>query len=88
MTMAAEKKLIGKVSHYFSKISVAGIQLSEPLKVGDKISIEGATTKFEEIIDSMQIDNATVTQAKAGDNIGIKVKDKTRVGDDVFLITE
>ncbi len=86
--MAAEKKLIGKVSHYFSKISVAGIQLSEPLKVGDKISIEGATTKFEEIIDSMQIDNATVTQAKAGDNIGIKVKDKTRVGDDVFLITE
>jgi len=86
--MAAEKKLIGKVSHYFSKISVAGIQLSEPLKVGDKISIEGATTKFEEIIDSMQIDNATVTQAKAGDNIGIKVKDKTRVGDDGFLITE
>ncbi|HEY9160359.1 MAG TPA: translation elongation factor-like protein [Desulfomonilia bacterium] len=86
--MATEKKLIGKVSHYFSKISVAGIQLSEPLKVGDKISIEGATTKFEEIIESMQIDNATVTQAKAGDNIGIKVKDKTRVGDDVFLITE
>lgn len=86
--MATEKKLIGKVSHYFSKISVAGIQLSEPLKVGDKISIEGATTKFEEIIESMQIDNSTVAQAKAGDNIGIKVKDKTRVGDDVYLVTE
>ena len=86
--MAIEKKLIGKVSHYFGKISVAGIQLSEPLKVGDKISIEGATTKFEEIIESMQIDNAKVTQAKAGDNIGIKVKEKTRVGDDVFLVME
>ena len=86
--MAIEKKLIGKVAHYFSKISVAGIQLSEPLKVGDKISIEGATTKFEEIIDSMQIDNATVTQAKAGDIIGIKVKEKTRVGDGVFLVQE
>jgi len=86
--MAMEKKLIGKVSHYFGKISVAGIQLSEPLKVGDTISIEGATTKFEEIIDSMQIDNAKVTQAKAGDNIGIKVKEKTRVGDDVFLVIE
>lgn len=84
----AEKKLIGKVSHYFGKISVAGIQLSEPLQVGDKISIEGATTQFEEIIESMQIDNATVTQAKAGDNIGIKVKEKTRVGDDVFLVKE
>ncbi len=86
--MAAQKKLIGKVSHYFGKISVAGIQLSEPLKVGDKISIEGATTKFEEIIESMQINNAKVTEAKAGDNIGIKVKEKTRVGDDVFLVME
>ena len=84
--MADEKKLIGKVTHFFSKISVAGIQLSDTLKVGDKISIEGATTNFEENIDSMQIDNKVVTEAKAGDMIGIKVKDKTRAGDDVYLI--
>jgi len=84
--MAGEKKLIGKVTHFFSKISVAGIQLSETLKVGDKISIEGATTNFEENIESMQIDNKVVPEAKAGDLIGIKVKDKTRVGDDVYLI--
>jgi hypothetical protein len=84
--MADEKKLIGKVTHFFSKISVAGIQLSDTLKVGDKISIEGATTSFEENIDSMQIDNKSVIEAKAGDLIGIKVKDKTRVGDDVYLI--
>lgn len=84
--MADEKKLIGKVTHFFSKISVAGIQLSDTLKVGDKISIEGATTSFEENIDSMQIDNKSVTEAKTGDLIGIKVKDKTRVGDDVYLI--
>jgi translation elongation factor EF-1alpha len=84
--MADEKKLIGKVTHFFSKINVAGIQLSDTLKVGEKISIEGATTNFEENIDSMQIDNNSVTEAKAGDLIGIKVKDKTRVGDDVYLI--
>jgi selenocysteine-specific translation elongation factor len=84
--MADEKKLIGKVTHFFSKINVAGIQLSDTLKVGDKISIEGATTNFEENIDSMQIDNKSVVEAKAGDLIGIKVKDKTRVGDDVYLI--
>ncbi|MGD0819613.1 MAG: translation elongation factor-like protein [Desulfomonilia bacterium] len=84
--MAGEKKLIGKVTHFFSKISVAGIELSETLKVGDKISIEGATTNFEENIESMQIDNKVVPEAKAGDLIGIKVKDKTRVGDDVYLI--
>jgi hypothetical protein len=84
--MADEKKLIGKVTHFFSKINVAGIQLSDTLKVGEKISIIGATTNFEENIDSMQIDNKSVTEAKAGDLIGIKVKDKTRVGDDVYLI--
>ena len=86
--MAGEKKLIGKVTHFFSKISVAGIQLDDTLKVGDKISIEGATTAFEENIDSMQIDNNAVTVANAGDLIGIKVKDKTRVGDNVFLVVE
>jgi len=86
--MAEERKLVGKVTHFFSKISVAGIQLSNTLKVGDKISIEGATTKFEETIDSMQIENAKVQEAKPGDIIGIKVKDKTRVGDDVFLVQD
>lgn len=84
--MADEKKLIGKVTHFFNKINVAGIQLSDTVKVGEKISIEGATTNFEENIDSMQIDNKSVIEAKAGDLIGIKVKDKTRVGDDVYLI--
>jgi translation elongation factor EF-1alpha len=86
--MAGEKKLIGKVTHFFSKISVAGIELSDTLKVGDRISIEGATTAFEENIESMQIDQKNVEVANAGDIIGIKVKDKTRVGDNVFLVTE
>ncbi|HNQ85386.1 MAG TPA: translation elongation factor-like protein [Deltaproteobacteria bacterium] len=86
--MAGEKKLIGKVTHFFSKISVAGIQLDDTLKVGDKISIEGATTAFEENIESMQIDNKAVTVANAGDLIGIKVKDKTRVGDSVYLVSD
>ncbi|HOX00196.1 MAG TPA: EF-Tu/IF-2/RF-3 family GTPase [Deltaproteobacteria bacterium] len=85
--MAEEKKQIGKVTHFFSKIMVAGIELSGTLKVGDKISIEGATTAFEETIDSMQIDNKSVAEANAGDTIGIKVKDKTRAGDHVFLVS-
>ncbi|HOO36737.1 MAG TPA: translation elongation factor-like protein [Deltaproteobacteria bacterium] len=85
--MAEEKKLIGKVTHYFGKISVAGIELSSPLKVGDKISIEGATSNFEEEIVSMQIDNNVVPEANAGDLIGIKVKEKARVGDDVYLVS-
>jgi len=85
--MAEEKKLIGKVTHYFGKISVAGIELSDTLKVGDTISIEGATSNFEEEITSMQIDNDVVPEANAGDLIGIKVKEKARVGDDVYLVS-
>ncbi|HOO46598.1 MAG TPA: translation elongation factor-like protein [Deltaproteobacteria bacterium] len=85
--MAEEKKLIGKVTHYFGKISVAGIELSSKLKVGDTISIEGATSDFQEKIDSMQIDNNSVTEANPGDLIGIKVKEKARVGDDVYLVS-
>ena len=85
--MAEEKKLIGKVTHYFGKISVAGIELSGSLKVGNTISIEGATSNFEEEITSMQIDNDVVPEANAGDLIGIKVKEKARVGDNVYLIS-
>lgn len=81
----AEKKLIGKVTHYFGKISVAGIELSDAIKTGATISIEGATTAFEQPVDSMQIDNNTVSEAKKGDLIGIKVKDRVRVGDKVYL---
>ena len=84
--MGEEKKLVGKVTHYFGKISVAGIELSDTLRVGDTISIEGATTNFEQQIDSIEIDNKPVEQAGKGDLIGIKVKDRVRVGDTVYLV--
>ncbi len=83
--MSDERKLIGKVTHFFGKVSVAGIELSDTLKVGQTIAIEGSTTCFEERIDSMQIDNATVEVAGPGDLIGIKVSQKARVGDKVYL---
>jgi len=85
--MSEEKKLIGKVTHYFGRISVAGISLNDTLKVGETISIEGATTGFQEVISSMQIDQKNVTEAHNGDLIGIKVKDKVRVGDSVYLVS-
>jgi putative protease len=83
---AKEKKLIGKITHYFTNISVGVIELSDGLKVGEKISIEGSTTNFEQKIDSMQIHNKPVETAKAGDAIGIKVKDRVREGDNVYKV--
>ncbi len=80
----AEKE-IGKVSGYFSHVGVAAIKLSGKLEVGDKIHIKGHTTDFEEKIGSMQIEKKDVKKAKKGDHIGIKVPEKVRPNDTVFL---
>ncbi len=79
---------IGKVSDFFSRPVVAGIELTAALKQGDKIHIKGHTTDMDFIVDSMQIDNVDVTQAKAGDAIGIKVSERVRRGDIVYKVTE
>ncbi|MCK4335754.1 MAG: translation elongation factor-like protein [Candidatus Aenigmarchaeota archaeon] len=84
--MAEEKKLIGKVTHYFTDIGVAVIELEDTLKVGDEISVEGATTNFTQKIDSMQIEHKDVEEAKKGDSIGLKVTDRVREGDQVFKV--
>lgn len=81
-----EEKEIGTIFHFFSNVNVAAIKLSGSLKAGDKIHIKGATTDFEQKVDSMQIHNAVVKEAKKGDEIGIKVKDKVRPNDTVFLV--
>jgi selenocysteine-specific translation elongation factor len=78
---------IGKVSDFFARPVVAGIQLTAPLKIGDKIHIKGYTTEMEVAIESMQINNVNVAEAKAGDSVGVKVKDRVRRGDTVYKIT-
>ncbi len=82
------EKEIGKVSDFFARPVVAGIEMSGSLKVGDKIHIKGHTTDMEMVVDSMQINNANVTEAKAGDSVGIKVDDRVRRGDAVFKVTD
>ncbi len=79
-------KEIGKVSSYFSHVGVAAIKLSGTLKVGNKVHIKGHTTDFEVDIDSMQIERKDVKKAKKGDHIGIKVPEKVRPSDKVFLV--
>jgi len=85
--MAEEGKLIGKVSHYFSKIGVAVIELSGSLSIGDTVRIVGGeTTDFEQTIDSMEMEHEKIKKAKKGDAIGTKVKEKVREGYRVFKI--
>jgi selenocysteine-specific translation elongation factor len=82
------EKEIGKVSDFFARPVVAGIEMNGTIKVGDKIHIKGHTTDMEFIVNSMQIDNANVTEAKAGDSVGIKVDDRVRRGDTVYKVTD
>ena len=79
---------IGKVGDFFAHPVVAGIELTGSLKVGDRIHIKGHTTDLELTVDSMQIDNVNVEEAKAGDSIGIKISDRARKGDTVYKVTD
>jgi translation elongation factor EF-1alpha len=83
----AEKE-IGKVSDFFARPVVAGVEMSGTLEIGDKIHIKGHTTDLEMVIASMQIDNNNVTEAKKGDSVGIKVPDRVRRGDTVYKVTD
>ena len=81
------EEVIGKVSDFFVRPVVAGIDMTGTLKVGDKIHIKGHTTDIEMEISSMQIDNANVSEVKKGDSVGIKVPDRVRAGDTVYRVT-
>jgi translation elongation factor EF-1alpha len=78
-------KEIAEVTHYFSNIGVAVIKLSGTLKVGDVVQFKGASTEFDQTIDSMQVEHEPIPEAKNGDEVGLKVKDKVRPGDKVLL---
>jgi len=82
------EEVIGKVTDFFARPVVAGIELTTVLKVGDRVRIKGHTTDLEFVVDSMQIDNVNVDQAKPGDLVGIKVSDRVRRGDIIYKVTD
>jgi selenocysteine-specific translation elongation factor len=82
------EEVIGKVTDFFARPVVAGIELTAVLKVGDRIHIKGHTTDLELAVDSMQINNVNVDQANTGDLVGIKVSDRVRRGDTVYKVTD
>ena len=80
-------KKIGEITHYFSKIGVAIIQLGGALSIGEKILIKGTTTHIEQDVTSMQIEQKDIIKAKRGQNIGLKVDGKVRKKDNVYRIS-
>ena len=89
MKCLSEEELVevGRVTHFYPKISVAIVELKASLNIGDKILIKGATTNFEQIVESMQIEHKNIERAEAGQIIGLKVKERVRENDKVYRIT-
>jgi putative protease len=84
-----EEKLIGKITHYFTNIGVGVIEITEDsLKVGDSIHIKGATTDFEQKVESMQIEHENAQEATTGQAVGLKVDQPVRENDQVYKIIE
>ncbi len=77
---------IGRVDRYFRKVGVAALELDGALSVGDRIKIVGATTDFEIVVESMQIELESVEHAGAGDDVGIKVPERVRPSDRVIRV--
>ncbi len=83
----ANEEAIGVVTHYYSHLSVAVIQLNRgELKIGDTIHVKGHTTDFNQQIDSMEYEHHHIEQAKTGQSFGLKVKDHAREHDIVYLV--
>ena len=82
------EEIIGTVSDFFARPVVAAIELTAALEVGDKIHIKGHTTDLELVVDSMQINNVDVKEAKAGDSVGVKVSERVRKRDTVYKVTD
>lgn len=79
---------VGRVTHFYKKISVAIIELSDTLLVGDTIHISGHTTDLTQKVESIQIEHQNVERAEKGQTIGLKVNGEVRVKDSVFKVTE
>lgn len=89
--MATEKspkapKPIGEVVHFYNKISVAIVKFNQTVPTGTKLAFKGATTDFEEVVDSMQYDHKPIDEAPKGKQVGIKVNEKVHEGDLVYPV--
>jgi putative protease len=82
----SEEKIIeiGRITHFFSKIGVAVVELTTPLTVGDHILVKGPSTDFEQIVESMQIEHKNIQRAEAGQSIGLKLAQQAKERDAVY----
>lgn len=79
-------KPIGKVTHYFGGIGVAIVKFNKIVKIGETVKFKGASTDFEEVIETMQYNHKDIKSAKKNQEVGMKVAEKAREGDEVYSV--
>ena len=78
---------VGEVTHYFPHVKAAALLvLKDSIKVGDEIYLKGHTTDFKEKIASIQLDRVPIQEGKKGQEIGLLVKKRVRIGDSVYKL--
>lgn len=81
-----KSKPLGVVTHYYSGIEVGIVKCAAPIKIGDMVHVKGATTDFVQAVDSLQYDRTPLSVSKKGQEVGMKVKDRVREGDEVYAV--
>jgi selenocysteine-specific translation elongation factor len=75
---------VGHITHFFSKINVAVVELTESLAAGDSILVKGPSTDFEQTVESMQIEHENIPRAEAGQSVGLKLAQRARERDTIY----
>jgi len=77
---------VGEIIHFYDKIGVAVVKVLAPIKVGDRLKISGHDHEFEQEVASMQVEHKEIQKAKKGDDVGIKVDQPVKDGDEVYKV--
>jgi hypothetical protein len=78
---------VGEVTHFFDRLSVAVLKLTEPIRLGDMLHVLGHHTDFRQKLESMQIEHQEVTEARPGQDVAVKLAQKVHPGDTVFKVS-
>ena len=79
---------IGTITHYYSHLNVAVLQLTERLKVGETIHILGHTTDFIQKVASMEVNHHRVVVVESGEDVALKVVEPVHVHDTIYRVTK
>ena len=80
------RHFVGKVGHYYNKVSVATVNLVSELKIGDRIIVVGKTTGLvNSTVERIEIKGKKFNSGKKGQEVGIKLP-LVKKNDEVYVI--